>query len=108
MTQAPPNDSPPKSPIKTGPRTKFLERSNYRQRRFRDAARWLPLFGAVFMVFPLMWPRETLDQSLTSSSMIYLFALWVILAVLAFVLNLVLRVSDSIDGDEGTDERGSE
>ena len=78
-------------------RTEFLEREGYRQRRFRDGARMLPLFAAVLMLLPLMWPRDTPDQSLTSSGMIYMFTLWVVLVVLAFVLSRLLRST----GDEG-------
>ena len=75
-------------------RSAFLERGNYRQRRFRDAARMLPLFAAVLMVLPLMWPRETPDQSLTSSGMMYLFGLWAVLVLLAFGLSRVLRFAN--------------
>lgn len=69
----------------------FLERESYRQRRFRDAARFVPVFGAVLMILPLMWPREDADQSLTSSGMVYLFGLWVVLVIIAFALSRVLR-----------------
>jgi len=69
----------------------FLERSNYRQRRFRDGARVLPIFAAVFMILPLMWPRQQPDQSLTSSGMIYLFGLWFALVAVSFVLSGLLK-----------------
>lgn len=85
--------------MKTPIRTEFLDRSSYRQRRFRDAARWLPIFAAVLMMLPLMWPRETPDQSLTSSGIIYVFCLWVLLVALAFLLSRVLRFSEALDGD---------
>ena len=89
-------------------RITFLERSNYRQRRFRDAARWLPVFAVVLMLLPLMWPRDGADQSLTSSGMIYLFGLWVLLVVIAFVLSRVLRISSSLDADDARRKRGHE
>jgi len=76
------------------PRVEFLERSSYRQRRMRDAARMLPVLAMVLMLLPLMWPRETADQSATSSGIIYLFGLWMVLILLAFVLSRVLRLSD--------------
>jgi len=69
-------------------RIEFLERKSYRQRRFRDAARVIPLFAAVLMMLPLMWPR---DSSLTSSGMLYLFGLWVLLVLFAFVLSRMLQ-----------------
>ncbi len=97
--------------IKPG-RTEFLERGSYRQRRFRDAARLLPILAAVLMVLPLMWPRENADESLTSSGVVYLFGLWALLVVLAFVLSKVLRFSDPADGPtdgfEATSGRGRE
>jgi len=84
-------------------RTEFLERENYRQRRFRDGARMLPLLAVVLMMLPLLWPRETAEQSLTSSGIIYLFGLWFVLIVLAFLFSRLLRVepSEAKDEDEG-------
>ena len=76
------------------PRIEFLERSSYRQRRMRDAARLLPVLAAVLMVVPLMWPRATPYQRLTSASMMYLFGLWLILIGLAYGLGRVLRLTD--------------
>lgn len=73
----------------------FLERASYRQRRFRDAARILPVFALVLMVLPLMWPRDTADQSLTSSGIYYLFGLWIGLVIIAFVLSRVLQFAQS-------------
>ena len=86
------------------PRIEFLERDSYRQRRFRDAARILPVFAVVMMFLPLMWPREAPDQSLTSSGMIYLFGLWAVLVVLAFIMSRILRVPDP---DQKEDQTGS-
>lgn len=84
MTQKPTETHAPR-------RVEFLERSSYRQRRFRDAARMIPIFAAVLMMLPLMWPRESPDQSLTSSGIIYLFGLWFVLVVLAFWLSRILQ-----------------
>lgn len=82
-------------------RTEFLERSSYRQRRLRDAARMLPLFAAVLMLLPLMWPRSAADQSLTSSGIYYLFGLWVVLVLIAFVLSRLLRFETPDDAASG-------
>ena len=67
----------------------------------------LPVFGAVLMVLPLMWPRDTAGQSLTSSGMLYLFGLWFLLCLAAFVLGRMLRYSTTDDGRdaEGMDGR---
>ncbi len=83
-------------------RTEFLERNSYRQRRIRDGARMLPMFAAVLMVLPLMWPRDTADQSLTSSGILYLFGLWFLLVVMAFVLSRTLRFNAPKDAEVET------
>lgn len=87
-------------------RIEFLERNSYRQRRFRDGARMLPLFAAVLMLLPLMWPREAPDQSLTSNSMIYLFGLWIMLVIVAYLLSKVLRFVGGDSDPESTKESG--
>lgn len=81
----------------------FLERSSYRQRRLRDAARILPLFATVLMFLPLMWPRAEPDQSLTSTGMVYLFGLWAVLVIVAFALSRVLKFSSPEDEGQGVD-----
>ena len=85
--------------MKTPIRTEFLDRSSYRQRRFRDAARWLPIFAAVLMMLPLMWPRKTRGQRLSCRGVIYVFGIWVLLVALAFLLSRVLRFSEALEGD---------
>ena len=94
--------------MKPPSRTEFLDRSSYRQRRFRDAARWLPIFAGVLMLLPLMWPSDTPDQSQTSSGIIYLFGLWAFLVALAFVLSRVLRSSEALDGNGAPSGWGGE
>ncbi|WP_375282193.1 hypothetical protein, partial [Pseudooctadecabacter sp.] len=81
-----------------GKRVEFLDKSSYRQRRIRDGARILPVFAAIMMALPLMWPRGAEGQSLTSSGMLYLFGLWFVLVVLAFAINRVLRLGEAEDG----------
>ncbi len=94
--------------MKKTTRTEFLNRTTYRQRRFRDAAHWLPVFAAVLMMLPLMWPHETPDQSLTSSGIIYIFGLWAFLIVLAFVMSRLLRDTVALDGGDTKSGRGGE
>ncbi|MEN8919067.1 MAG: hypothetical protein ABF254_10790 [Octadecabacter sp.] len=89
-------------------RTEFLERSSYRQRRIRDGARLLPIVALVLMVLPLMWPRNSPEQSLTSSGIIYIFGLWMLLVVAAFLLTRVLRFSDPTRDEEARTPRGGE
>jgi len=88
-------------------RVEFLDRAGYRQRRFRDAASLLPVVAGVLMILPLMWPRDTPDQSLTSDGMIYLFCLWFGLILLAFGVSRVLRFSGGDTGLE-TGEAGAD
>ncbi len=89
-------------------RTEFLERSSYRQRRIRDGARLLPIVAMVLMVLPLMWPRNSPEQSLTSTGITYIFGLWLLLLVVAFVLSRVLRSSDPSRDAEARTPRGGE
>ena len=89
-------------------RTEFLERGSYRQRRIRDGARLLPIVALVLMVLPLMWPRSAPDQSLTSSGIIYIFGLWLLLILIAFLLSRVLRFSDPARDVEARSSRGGE
>jgi len=77
----------------------FLARTTYRQRRLRDAARLLPLVGAVLVAIPLLWPREGEAAAATSSAITYIFGVWVILIVLSFVLSI------RIDPDDDPAER---
>ncbi|WP_368085970.1 hypothetical protein [Tropicimonas marinistellae] len=60
----------------------FLERDIYRRRRVMDAARLLPLLGAILMLLPMIWaPGEG-----TSSGVVYLFLVWAGLIVVAAYL----------------------
>ncbi|MEY8830492.1 hypothetical protein AB9K34_19140 [Sedimentitalea sp. XS_ASV28] len=69
----------------------FLERQSYRRRRLMDAARILPLLGAVLFALPLLWPSVSdgaaQDAGVTmSAAIVYVFSVWaaLILAVLIF------------------------
>jgi len=90
-----------------GPRVEFLDRVGYRQRRIRDAARVLPVVAVALMILPLMWSRDEPKESLTSSGIIYLFGLWIVLVVLAFILSKVLRFAD-VEMDNEATNRGAD
>lgn len=78
----------------------FLGRISYRQRRLADAARLLPVFGAVLMVLPLLWPQgEAEGAPTTATAMIYIFGCWAGLTAIAAVL------AARLDPEEG---RGAE
>ena len=75
----------------------FLGRSSYRQRRLRDAARMLPVAGMVLWLIPLFWDRGV-EGTRNSQALLYIFAVWIVLIVLAAVLARVLR-PDNDDAD---------
>lgn len=73
----------------------FLERRSYRQRRIMDAARLLPVLGALLWCVPLLWAEGrgagASEGVRTSSAIVYIFGVWAFLAVGALVLSLVIR-----------------
>jgi len=64
----------------------FLERRSYRRRRLMDAARLLPVVGALLFLVPLLWGPGPGESASTAEGMIYIFAVWAGLIVLAAVL----------------------
>ena len=83
----------------------FLDKDSYRQRRYRDAARAMPVLAAILMVFPLMWSRDDPGNSLTSSGVLYLFGLWAALVVLAFAVSRVLANNAAGQANTHEDEQ---
>lgn len=61
----------------------FLERRTYRARRLRDAARVLPILGAVLFLLPILW---TNDGASTARGFLYLFIVWTVLIVISGLL----------------------
>lgn len=80
----------------------FLERASYRQRRLRDAARLLPLVGAVLWVIPLLWVRNP-ETAGSAGAMIYIFGAWVILIGVSAVISRRLRPDDPIPPEGAPD-----
>ena len=75
----------------------FLERRSYRQRRLMDAARLLPLLGVLLWLVPLLWPQRggpsapaDVEAVATSNAILYIFGVWVLLALAALFLSLML------------------
>lgn len=79
----------------------FLARAPYRRRRLRDAARLLPVVGVMLMLFPLMWSEDA-DLRLTSGEVIYFFAVWLGLIVVAAAFAPGLR-SGNVQREEEED-----
>lgn len=82
----------------------FLERRSYRQRRLMDAARLLPVLGALLWMVPLLWPRSASDATThqaavsTSSAILYMFGVWIFLALMALFLSLMLDTKAETQG----------
>ncbi|MEN8895501.1 MAG: hypothetical protein ABF248_05355 [Yoonia sp.] len=61
----------------------FLAKDRYRKRRMRDLARAVPVIGGILLMLPLLWSNDTLN----STAIVYVFAVWVLLIVLAAVIS---------------------
>ena len=65
----------------------FLARSLYRKRRLSDAAKLLPIFGAVFLLLPLLWVHQSApERSSIATNWVYLFIVWFFLILAAACL----------------------
>ncbi|MFQ5437771.1 MAG: hypothetical protein ACE5DK_02960 [Paracoccaceae bacterium] len=72
----------------------FLDVRTYRRKRLIDAARILPVLGAGALLFPLVFFfLEPGDENMPVLIGIYLFAVWLVLIVLTFVLSRWLQGS---------------
>lgn len=69
-----------------GKGTVFLARATYRQRRLRDVARLLPLFGCFLWFIPLLWPQDSDATPANSQTVIYVFVVWVLLIVFSALI----------------------
>lgn len=74
----------------------FVQRANFRQRRLRDAAKLLPILGALLWLIPLAWPTpgDAGGDTVGAAGLVYVFAVWLILIVVAGVLNMRMRPLD--------------
>lgn len=86
----------------------FLERRSYRQRRLMDAARLLPVLGGLLWLVPLLWPQRTgspapaeVEAVATSSAIVYIFGVWIVLALAALFLSLMLDGKAEAQGGRG-------
>ena len=81
----------------------FLARHGYRRRRIMDAARVLPILGLFLFAVPLLWSGEQGNDASTRVGVVYLFAIWLGLIVVALFLSLFLR-HDIAKPDTESDE----
>lgn len=80
------------------PRTLFLARRSYRQRRLRDILRVLPLVALILWLIPLLWKNAEPEGTQTSMVGLYVFMLWVLLILGAAVLAARFRPDE--DGED--------
>jgi len=85
--------------MRRSPTPVFLERRTYRRRRLMDAARLLPVIGAVLFLVPILWMQMPGDGPGTARAAVYVFCVWAGLIVLAVWVSR--RLSDgSPTGEE--------
>ena len=77
----------------------FLAPASYRQRRLRDAARLLPVFGLALVLLPMAWTADG-RLSLTSGHVAYFFGAWIVLIVVAALFAPGLQGGEGQDGAE--------
>lgn len=75
----------------------FVGRESYRVRRWRDAARMLPVAGLVLWLIPLLWPP---GETGNAAILIHVFAVWAGLVVAARIIAPRARPDLTEDGDE--------
>ncbi|NBE08771.1 hypothetical protein [Paragemmobacter ruber] len=77
----------------------FLKRGSYRKRRLRDGARMLPVLGLFLFLLPILWsPGETAEAD-TATDGLYLFAVWIVLVLVAALM--APGLAEDSAGDEG-------
>lgn len=78
--------------------TQFLDLKTYRLRRLMDAAKMLPILGAVLFGFPLINLFSEPDEpKLLGATAIYLFLIWLLLIICAAVLARRLQEAPKAD-----------
>ncbi len=87
------------------PKPVFLERKGYRNRRLMDAVRLLPILGLGLWMVPLMWRLPGTDDGQETTSigdaLIYIFGIWALLVLGAFLLWGKTRVPADTSPDDG-------
>lgn len=85
------------------PQPVFLQRTSYRQRRLRDAAKLVPFLGIVLLAIPMAWTSGDADEKIGSSGLIYVFGVWVVLIVLTAILSGLMRADPSLSAKDTTE-----
>ncbi len=82
----------------------FLQRDSYRRRRLADAARVLPVLGALLFMVPLLWAPQITPAQDTARGGLYIFAVWAGLILTAFALSRRIRSRASRDVETAGDD----
>ena len=82
----------------TGKPPDILARSGYRLRRAMDAARLLPVIGALLFFLPLLWAGGK-----TGQGGIYIFGIWLGLIIGAALLSRTLNETQTDTDEEPQD-----
>ncbi|PQO23472.1 hypothetical protein C2I36_07510 [Rhodobacteraceae bacterium WD3A24] len=82
----------------------YLARESYRRRRLMDAARLLPIAGAVLLALPLLWAPEPAPERATAHDTVYLFGVW--LALILAAAALARRLAPAMEEDRGAGGAG--
>jgi peptidoglycan/LPS O-acetylase OafA/YrhL len=77
----------------------FLARASYRRRRLRDAARLLPIVGLFLLLLPMLRVPDGRIH-LSAGDIIYFFAVWLGLVLVAAVFARGLRPGERSEEDE--------
>jgi len=100
---AEPDDDIP--PINRGTRRRlFLERRTYRRNRLQDAARLVPVFGALLFFGPVIILTSQRDAGGDVSAwVVYFFTVWIGLIILSgFLARALARMAD---GESDSEEK---
>lgn len=91
---------PPQPPL-------FLGREVYRRNRIADAARLLPVLGAILLLFPdLILSDERAATGATAPWLVYFFAAWLFLIGLALLLARKLTAAQMQGGADDAPHDG--
>ena|SRR6056297_1631008 len=92
------------------PKPLFVARQSYRRRRLIDAARALPVLGALLFALPILWSRPSLPEEARvglAERGLYIFAVWLLLvAAAALVSRPLFRGGAGDPGGQGGDAPG--
>ncbi|SMX49953.1 hypothetical protein [Maliponia aquimaris] len=98
----PPGYPPPRAPMQVVPHQ--IERQTFRRRRLIDAACALPLVGWVLWWLPLMFHHSETPVP-ASLALIYIFGVWLGLALIAARLVRLLEAARAVDPPAGEASR---